>query len=830
MSCTNGGTHINQTFILTGITDVFVTGGTLTNGTATFTNNSGGTFTVTGFTNPDLNITGGTTDNSNKTYIFNNNTGGTFTVIGLTDITVTGGTYTAGTATFTNNTGGTFSVTGFSTGSSSSLSISTNVIPKGSGSTITNGTWAFSGTTLYPLTDVSNIGLSGTNRVSTIYLASTLDYANNLVFKSGGTETLRIGGKYLGLNSSGSTAYLSIGNDDTPPFSSSTISTGNNPISAAKCTSNNTIYIANGGSGTISVLNSNNVVITTINLGGIFTPDLIVYDSSHNRMYFTDASNNTITPINCVNNSVGTDIQLSNYTSDLAFNTINNVIYTITSSGDVERINTNTNTVTGTTISVGSDGYGIAFNPVNNSMYVNSYQTGVVSVINCVTNIVTTAITTSVVNATGIAYNSINNCMYMVGHGSAVVINCNTNTVTGSSISIGNDSLTIGFDPVNNRMYVANLTIPLLSIIDCTTNSIIKNYGLPVSSSISHICYDNVNQRMYLPEPNLNYVLPISTYVNPSIASLQIKGFGTFSADTALSIVDRDDNSILKVRNDRKLIYTDGNEGNGKVLMSNATGIATWTTPTSITGGSFTNSTLTLTNNSGGTFNTLIRSFSALTATSITATTVTATTVSAATVSATSVTGITVSALTANITNLTLRDTTLNIQNTTTPSKKLQFSASAITASNTITLVSPNRSGTIGLSGSTTIRSVAGPLTSDNTTPKMLGLSGTVTPISSGKVLVSVTWDQSADSGGFVISVSLRLGTGSAPVNGAAPTGTQFGSTRSAAIPLISSVCFIATGLTVGTTYWIDLAMQADNGFFGTGSITNIDIAATELS
>jgi hypothetical protein len=67
---------------------------------------------VSGF---DVFVTGGTSNNNTKTYTFTNNTGGTFSVIGLTDITITGGTYSAGNATFTNNTGGTFTVTGFTT-------------------------------------------------------------------------------------------------------------------------------------------------------------------------------------------------------------------------------------------------------------------------------------------------------------------------------------------------------------------------------------------------------------------------------------------------------------------------------------------------------------------------------------------------------------------------------------------------------------------------------------------------------------------------------------------------------------------------------------------
>jgi len=78
----SGGVNVS----VTGITDVFITGGTYTAGTATFRNTTGGTFNVTGFT-----------------------TGGTSGV----EVFVSGGTYSSGTTTFTNTTGGTFSVTGF---------------------------------------------------------------------------------------------------------------------------------------------------------------------------------------------------------------------------------------------------------------------------------------------------------------------------------------------------------------------------------------------------------------------------------------------------------------------------------------------------------------------------------------------------------------------------------------------------------------------------------------------------------------------------------------------------------------------------------------------
>jgi hypothetical protein len=83
------GNDIN--FNLTSFTDVFVTGGTYSSGTAIFTNNTGGTFSVSGFgTGSDIFVTGATY--SNNTFTFSNNTGGTFNVLfnTVTGLTVNG--------------------------------------------------------------------------------------------------------------------------------------------------------------------------------------------------------------------------------------------------------------------------------------------------------------------------------------------------------------------------------------------------------------------------------------------------------------------------------------------------------------------------------------------------------------------------------------------------------------------------------------------------------------------------------------------------------------------------------------------------------------------
>lgn len=144
--------------------DVFVTGGTFSSGDIIFTNNTGGTFNVTGISSFDTFVTGFTYNDNTLTILQNSGSSlsvnintmtgltinGDFNVTGTTssniisattyqnlptDIRVTGGTLNKNTdtITFTNNTGGTFNVTGvtdtFVTGatfSGTSLIISQN--------------------------------------------------------------------------------------------------------------------------------------------------------------------------------------------------------------------------------------------------------------------------------------------------------------------------------------------------------------------------------------------------------------------------------------------------------------------------------------------------------------------------------------------------------------------------------------------------------------------------------------------------------------------------------------------------------------------------------
>ena len=244
----NGGvtatTYYGSGANLSGLTDVFVTGGTYSSGIASFRNNTGGTFSVSGFSvgtltgsgvtnylakwngsnsltdsqiiddgtditfggnsvtfTADVNISG-TTIIYDDVIIFN---GLSATTISATtyqnlpqDIFVSGGTYdnNTGTATFTNTSGGTFNVSGFSTGSTGGVT------------TLTTGVGLSANTTSGNVTIINTapdqvVTLSGGTGITTGGTYPNFTITNSLpdqtVTLSGGTN-ISVTGTYPNFN------------------------------------------------------------------------------------------------------------------------------------------------------------------------------------------------------------------------------------------------------------------------------------------------------------------------------------------------------------------------------------------------------------------------------------------------------------------------------------------------------------------------------------------------------------------------------------------------------------------------------------------------------
>jgi hypothetical protein len=123
------------------------------------------------------------------------------------------------------------------------------------------------------------------------------------------------------------------------------------------------------------------------------------------------------------------------------------------------------------------------------------------------------------------------------------------------------------------------------------------------------------------------------------------------------------------------------------------------------------------------------------------------------------------------------------------------------------------------------------PAGTTDTTGKMAGLNQQITPARSGKIFVTFSGsiNNSAASGSAVASI--RWGTGTPPINGAALTGTSVGAsaqrTGSYAANQVApfSLSAVITGLTLGTAVWLDLQQS---GTTGTANVV-VAVSAYEL-
>jgi hypothetical protein len=135
-------------------------------------------------------------------------------------------------------------------------------------------------------------------------------------------------------------------------------------------------------------------------------------------------------------------------------------------------------------------------------------------------------------------------------------------------------------------------------------------------------------------------------------------------------------------------------------------------------------------------------------------------------------------------------------------------------------------------SGARSTNTVAAPTLTASATAVMMGLAGAITPNAGGNVEIMINGDfgnSIALSGG---TLQIAYGTGAAPANGVAATGTVVGgvvkatsATAAARVPF----CLIGyvTGLVPGTPYWIDVQLAAVTS--GNANIADVTVVATEV-
>ena len=136
-------------------------------------------------------------------------------------------------------------------------------------------------------------------------------------------------------------------------------------------------------------------------------------------------------------------------------------------------------------------------------------------------------------------------------------------------------------------------------------------------------------------------------------------------------------------------------------------------------------------------------------------------------------------------------------------------------------------------SGAIVQTSPADPTGTADAVGKMMGLASSITPVSSGRVHLTITGTIKNASGiADGANVQLRTGTGAAPANGDALSGTTAGGlvkyvapTTACKVPF--TVCAIVSGLSLGVARWIDLGLAAVTG--GTAEVTDLSVTGFEF-
>ena len=126
----------------------------------------------------------------------------------------------------------------------------------------------------------------------------------------------------------------------------------------------------------------------------------------------------------------------------------------------------------------------------------------------------------------------------------------------------------------------------------------------------------------------------------------------------------------------------------------------------------------------------------------------------------------------------------------------------------------------------------ADPTTTSSTTGVMMGLSASITPVLTGKIMIIISGDMDNDTNARGTRTQIRTGTGTPPVNGAALTGTTQGGlvsyesgTNIFRTPFTLNA--IVTGLTLNTAVWIDISLASITS--GVSRVRDISISVVEL-
>jgi YVTN family beta-propeller protein len=292
---------------------------------------------------------------------------------------------------------------------------------------------------------------------------------------------------YVANNGSGSVTVIGGAGENVV----ATIPVGTTPSAIAVDALTNTIYVANSGSSSVSVISgATNAVIATVTVGT--TPSAIAVDPLAGVVYVANSGANNLSVIAEATNTVSATVMAGTNPVAVAVNPQKHVIYVANKgSGNVTVISGASNTVSAT-VAAGTNPVSVSVDPLTNQIYVANNASNNVTLIAGATNATTTITDPNATGPVAVAVDSVT--------GNAYVANSTSNNVT--EIATGTNATTTIADP--------NATAPAAVAVDQTTNQIyVANSA---SANVTAITGAN-NATKTLTDPSAR--TPVAVAVNP---------------------------------------------------------------------------------------------------------------------------------------------------------------------------------------------------------------------------------------------------------------------------------------------------------------------------
>ena len=318
-------------------------------------------------------------------------------------------------------------------------------------------------------------------------------------------------------------ALLALPLSSAASAASPTVSVGSYPYGVAVNPSTNTVYVANYGSNSVSVIDgSTNTVTSTVSVGN--GPSGVAANPSTNTVYVANGGDDSVSVINGSTNAVTTTIQVGSGPRGVAVNPWTNTVYVANFyANSVSVIDGSTNTVT-STVSVGTSPRGVAVNPSTNTIYTANLGANSVSVIDGSTNTLKSSVSVGT-SPFAVDVNPLTNTVYVANSSanSVSVIDGSTNAVS-STVSVGSRPEAVAVNLSTNTVYVANSSGNSVSVIDGSTNTVSSTVS--VGSRPEAAAVNTSTNTIYAANAGGNSVsvidgriLPSAPRVNSSLAS-----------------------------------------------------------------------------------------------------------------------------------------------------------------------------------------------------------------------------------------------------------------------------------------------------------------------